>query len=141
MKGIILRMVRLNKNQLTSKQFNDLFVQLNKTLSTLSAPETNLFLSDLLGTEEKIMLAKRLGIIVLLLEDYSLYKISRLLKVSPATAKKLKEELDNGKLKNLINVLNKNKRDYFTILNTIDSILHLGGILPHYNGPQRKTPK
>lgn len=134
-------MVRLNKNQLTSKQFNDLFVQLNKTLSTLSAPETNLFLSDLLGTEEKIMLAKRLGIIVLLLEDYSLYKISRLLKVSPATAKKLKEELDNGKLKNLINVLNKNKRDYFTILNTIDSILHLGGILPHYNGPQRKTPK
>ena len=130
-------MVRLNKNHLTDTQLNKLFSQLNQTPSDLSPTETNLFLSDLLGKEERIMLAKRLGIIVLLIEGYSLYKIARILKVSSATAKKIKLALDNGNLDNILKSLGKNKQDYFTILSTIDSILHLGGILPHYNGLDR----
>lgn len=132
-------MVRLNKNALTKDQLDKLFEQLNSTLSKLSSTDTNLLLSDLLGNEEKIMLAKRLGVIILLLEGYSLYKISDVLKVSSATASKLKEDLDNGKLSNLVAILNKNKKDYFEILDTLDSILHLGGILPRYNDPKRKS--
>ena len=86
-------MVRLNKNALTKGQLNRLFDQLNNTLCKLSSNDTNLLLSDLLGNEEKIMLAKRLGVIILLLEGYSLYKISDVLKVSSATASKLKQDL------------------------------------------------
>ena len=130
-------MVRLNKNQLTSNQLNELFVQLNSAVGKLSGSDANLFLSDLLGDEERIMIAKRLGVIILLIEGYSLYKISKILKVSTATADKLNQDLKNKKLDNLVKILGKNKKDYFAILDTLDSILHLGGILPHYNGPDR----
>ncbi len=39
--------------------------------------------------------------------------------------------------KETIILLQKNKRDYLAILDTIDSILHLGGILPHRVGLDR----
>lgn len=130
-------MARLNKQKLTEKQLQKLFRQLSTTLSQLASNDTDRFLSDLLGPEEKIMLAKRLGIVVLLLEGYSLYKIASLLKVSPATAKHLKSKIDSGEMDCLINSIKKNKVKYLSILETIDSILHLGGTLPHYNGPDR----
>lgn len=130
-------MVRVNKNQLSKKQLETLFSQLSQTFGKLNNQETNLVLSELLGPEEKLMLAKRLAILVLLLEGKTLYKISILLKVSPTTAEKMKRRLETGKFNELVKVLGKDKKDYFKILTTLDSILHLGGILPHYNGINR----
>ncbi len=130
-------MARINKDKLKKDQLDKLFNQLNNTLGKLSTRDTNLFLSDLLGEEEKIMIAKRLGVIVLLLEGYSLNKISKILRVSTSTADRLKRDLENRKVDNLIRIIGKNKKDYFLILNTLDSILHLGGILPHYSGTDR----
>jgi len=83
------------------------------------------------------MLAKRLAIIILLLEDKSLYRIASILKISPTTANKIKYKLDTGEFDKIITLLGKNKKEYFALLDTLDSILHLGGILPHYNGLER----
>ena len=130
-------MVRLNKNRLSQKQFGKLFEQLNHTLGVLSEKETGYFLSELLGQEERIMLAKRLAIIILLLEGRSLYRISNDLKISSATADKIRDKLENNEYDHLITSLGKNKKEYFSILETLDSILHLGGALPHYNGLDR----
>lgn len=130
-------MVRLNKTKLSTQQLDSLFSQLNKTLGTLSNNQTNYFLSELLGNEERIMLAKRLAIIILLLENKSLYRIADILKVSPTTAEKIKFKLDSGEFSHITVALGQNKNEYYSILETLDSILHLGGILPHRNGLER----
>lgn len=130
-------MVRLNKNELSSKQLKSLLDQFDTTISQLNVTETNLLLNELLGHEERIMLAKRLATIILLLEGTSLYKTSALLHISPATAQKVQDGIRAQEYDHIITLLGKNKRDYFAILDTLDAILHLGGILPHYNGLDR----
>jgi len=130
-------MVRLNKNHLTKKQLDSLFAQLGKSLGKLPAKETDSFLTELLGPEERVMLAKRLATIILLIEGKSLYSISRDLKISTATAEKIKSHLNDGGYEFIITSISKNQKVYISLLNTIDSILHLGGILPHYNGLDR----
>jgi uncharacterized protein YerC len=125
-------MVNVNKHDLSQKQQNQLFAQLNATLGKSNKQEVGAILTDLLGSEEKIMLAKRLGIIILLHEGNSIYKTSRVLKVSTSTITLIRQKLEAGKYKNLIAALKSSKTDYLSVLNTIDKILHLGGILPHY---------
>lgn len=125
-------MVRLNRNELEKTQLNELLGELSKTISHLSSGHTDMFLSEILGIEERIMIAKRLAIIVLLLEEYSLYEIGNLLKVSPMTARSLKQKLDRGELDSVVKEISKNRKTYLDLLTTLDSILHLGGILPHY---------
>ncbi len=130
-------MVRLNRTKLTEKQLDALFTQLSTTIGKLSKNDAEYFLSELLGTEERIMLAKRLAIIVLLREGKTLYSIAHILKVSATTAEKIKTGLDSGKYAHLVSALHKHKRDYLAILDTLDSILHLGGVLPHRIGLDR----
>ncbi len=130
-------MVHLNRNRLSKKQLDLLFDQLNNTLSKFSSEDAGSFLSELLGYEERIMLAKRLAVIILLLEGKSLYRTAMILKISTATAEKVKTKIDCGKYDQIIASIGKNKKEYFSILETLDKILHLGGILPHRNGPDR----
>ncbi len=130
-------MVRLNKNLLSTNQLEELFIQFTHVAHTKSALETGLILQEVLGKEERVMVAKRIAIIVLIAEGRSLYNIANVLKVSPATAEKIKKNLDSGSYDSILKKLGKSKKSYFEILNTIDSILHLGGILPHYNGLER----
>ncbi len=127
-------MVHLNKNHLHKKQLNSLFETLGKALNKA---DSSLFLTEILGAEEKIMLAKRLTVIILLLEGKSLYTIASTTKISPATARHIKLKLEKGDYNYILSQLGKTKKNYFTILETIDNILHLGGILPHYNGLDR----
>jgi hypothetical protein len=136
--GTILNMVRLNRNQLSADKLDALFTQLNTTLGPLSATQTGHFLSDLLGKEERIMLAKRLAIIVLLVEGTSLYRIARILKVSPSTAETIRRRLVRGRYSGILGILSKNKNAYASILDTLDAILQLGGLLPRYNSNLHK---
>lgn len=130
-------MVHLNKNKLTKSQEDQLFTQLGSFLGKLDKPSTQTCLKELLGKEERMMLAKRLATIILLLEAYSEYKISRILKLSPSTVNKVSENLKLGNYNSILQALGKSKVNYALILETIDSILHLGGILPHRSGLER----
>lgn len=132
-----LYMVRLNKTSLYSKQIQDLLLQLAKVTAPKEAAHAHAILSELLGTEEQIMLAKRLAAIVLLAEGYSSYKISRTLKLSKSTIATISFKMERGDYKAVLKTLGKDKKDYFAILKALDDILHLGGILPHYNGLSR----
>lgn len=125
-------MVRLNKNLLTEQQLDDIFLQFTKIMNDGRDSNTNEILHEILGKEERIMIAKRLATIILVVEGKSLYSISRSLKISPTTAEKIKFGVDNNRYKNILHKLGKSKKNYFAILDAIDSILHLGGILPHY---------
>ena len=130
-------MVRLNKDQLDDGQLEVLFTQFAQLLNSSNTHTTNQIVYEILGHEERIMLAKRIAIIVLLIEGYSLYEIALKLKVSPATAQKIRHNLEQGDYQSVRRRLGKSKKDYFAFLDVLDNILHLGGILPHYNGMDR----
>jgi len=130
-------MVRLNKNRLPPDQQNHLLAQFSTTLSQLPSGKTSILITELLGEEELIMVAKRLAILILLLENKSLYEIGNVLKVSSATASNMKSKLQRGDFTETIHTLGKTKKNYLQLLEALDSILHLGGILPHYNGLDR----
>jgi len=131
-------MVRLNKVKLSQEQLDEIFTQLNNTLGKLSSKRTGLFLSDLLGLEERVMLAKRLAVIVMIQEGYSIYKISNTLKVSSAMASKIRLQFNTNHFDNLIKFLKGNKKGYQILLKTIDSILTVGGIMPYYGQIRKK---
>ncbi len=56
----------------------------------------HLFLTDVLTRTERLMLAKRLAVIVMLCRGYSGYKIRTALKVSPSTTTRLAAALHKG---------------------------------------------
>lgn len=130
-------MVRLNKNELEADQLEALSAQLYKTIGKLNVANSREFIHELLGFEEQVMLAKRLAAIVLLLEGNSPYKIASLLQLSQSTVATYSKRIEEGLYDDLIRILGKSKKDYFAFLDVLDSILHLGGILPHYNGLDR----
>src|SRR5690606_17399464 len=106
------------------EQLRSLFAQLHGALGKSGEAEVKDFLSELLGSEEQIMLAKRLAAIVLITEGYSFYKVSRLLKISSATADKIGFKLKRGDYDHILRVVGKSRKSYFDFLNTLDSILH-----------------
>lgn len=139
MKGLYYTssMVRLNSHELSSQQITSLYTQLNKILAPKSPNSTGKLLEELLGYEERVMVAKRIACIVLLTEGYSLYKTAQKLHISTATAEKISKRLNAGSYNTILQRLGASKKSYFSVLDTIDSILHLGGVLPHYNGLDR----
>jgi len=130
-------MVRLNRNTLEDKQLEKLFLQLAASISPTDPKRGGNILSELLGPEEKIMMAKRLSAVVLLNEGTSMYKISNILKISKSTVESTNRKLKCGHYKVTLETVSKTKKDYFKFLKTLDIILHLGGRLPHYHGPDR----
>jgi uncharacterized protein YerC len=130
-------MVRLNRNALSKKQLDDLFTQFAKAVSPKDFKHTDLVLTELLGKEERIMLAKRFAVVAMLVEGVSMYKIGQLLKLSQSTVEHISKKLQNGHFDYMLKKISKTKKDYFAFLDTLDNILHLGGILPHYNGLDR----
>jgi len=125
-------MVNISKDLLEQTELDALFGQLNGTIGQLSAKQSEIFLSSFLGAEEKIMLAKRLAAIIMLTHGQSLYMVASALKISTSTAKKYKLDIQEGKYNLLLQAIAKRKAGYIELLKTIDSILHLGGVLPHY---------
>lgn len=130
-------MVHLNRNTLSEQQLNNLYLQFSSTVAPHNHQHAERILTELLGQEERVMIAKRLAVAVLLVEGTSKYKISRVLKLSESTIEKIAQKLKQGRFDYTLNKVSKTKKDYFAFLSTLDSILHLGGILPHYNGLDR----
>lgn len=130
-------MVRLNQNHLTDKQLELLFRQLEKLIDPKHSTQAGAIMRELLGAEERIMVSKRLAIILLLHEGYSLYKIAKILKVSPATAKIIKHNYDRAGYTTVLSKLAKSKPHYQSIIKTIEVILLAGGIMPRRVGFDR----
>ncbi|MFN3693339.1 MAG: Trp family transcriptional regulator [Candidatus Paceibacteria bacterium] len=125
-------MTNISKFPLSKEQENELFDQLGILFSNRSADATQGLFRDLLGPEEKIMLAKRLAIIILLHKKQSLYFIAQTLHVSPATVARQQDLLEENHYGNIIACIAKPTPSIIGFLQAIDDILHLGGILPHY---------
>lgn len=130
-------MVRVNKNQLSPSDLSALLERFDSAFVGLTKNQTTHVLNELLGTEERLTLAKRLIAIILIREGYSEYRTSCVLKLSHSTTKNIREKLDKGAYDRIISLLTKRKFDYDDFLTSIMSILHLGGILPQRAGLDR----
>jgi len=88
------------------------------------------FLSDLLTKTERLMLAKRLAIMVLLKKGLSSYEISAMLKVSSSTVMRFSCRLEGKEFKKIKNKISNNMADDF-----IDYLLDI--LLISFNRPYK----
>jgi uncharacterized protein YerC len=130
-------MVRLNKSNLTQTQLDKLFKQLSIFLSKRSPQLTHTYLKELLGPEERIMLAKRLACIILLHEECTPFHIAKTLKMSSSTVASIDERMKLGRYDAILIALKKSKLDYIKILKVIESIVSFGGLVPSKAGLDR----
>lgn len=90
-------------------------------------------LGELLTQTEKIMLAKRLAMIVMLENDFSYYRISKTLKVSTSTLKRLHRHILAGSYRQILTSLTGNRAD--AIIRFLEKILEFR--MPPIAGPGR----
>jgi len=130
-------MARISKNRLSKDTEGLLIDQMTEVIGRISKTQAAGFIFEFLGKEEKIMLAKRLAAITMIHEGGSTYAIGNRLDISPSTVGKLYDRYIRGDFSNTIKTLTKNKTDYRQFLDLLDSILTVGGIMPHRNTPIR----
>lgn len=125
-------MTNISKQPLSPEQEQLITQQISVLFTDKSTAETSAILKSLLGPEEHLMIAKRFAIIVMLWKQYTMYAIAQKLHVSSSTVARIETKYQQGKYTNITTLLNKPTLSIIDILESIDSILHLGGILPHY---------
>lgn len=130
-------MVRVNRNQLSDKDTLQLLRQFDVALAKLAPAHITVLLNELLGKEERLTVAKRLVAIILIHQGYSEYKVSQLLKLSHSTTKIIADKLEGGAYDGILRLLGKRNVGFTELLNSVMSILHLGGILPRRVGLDR----
>jgi uncharacterized protein YerC len=116
-------MTNISKRVLEPEEITYLMDQFYSTIASLSKKTTPHFFGDLLGEEEKIMFAKRLGAIILCIQGKSTYRIWTALHISPATAQKIRDQYKDGHYKNLENIYKKNHVEFQTFLDTLETII------------------
>ena len=89
-------MPHVSKHQLTPHQLDELDRYLYTLLRDTGSRTRLNVMRELLTDTEKIMIAKRLGVLYLLSRNCSLYEVSELLNVSASTVKRIRCARDAG---------------------------------------------
>ena len=121
-------MPHVSRRRLNQETFDKIFQKLISVLEY--AQRKNKFtsvLEEILTATEKIMLAKRVAIVLLLLGDIPQHRISEALIVSPTTVSKMSLQVEMGKYDSIKNISKKEKIDLEKI---IWLLLTAGGVLP-----------
>lgn len=87
----------------------------------------NIVINELFTQTEKIMLAKRLAIILMLSNNVPQHRIVYILRVSPTTVAKSSLKIEAGKYSTILEISKKEKVDIEKI---VWQILTVGGIMP-----------
>jgi len=104
-------MPHISKKKLDTQITNELRKHLYTLVRNSGSQTRVLIFEELLTKTETIMLAKRIGALLLLKRGLSLYKISRLLGVSPSTVERFKLAMESGKYKNTADWVWKNSKE------------------------------
>ncbi len=134
-------MTNISKKSLSPDQENGLFEQLAKAFASKSDSAISGLLMQLLGREERIMLAKRFAAILLIHHKQSSYFIAQTLCLSPTTVGLLLERYDLGEYSKLVQMYKKPTPALLEMFDTLDHLLHLGGILPRYKAYESSKQK
>src|SRR3989338_10812338 len=105
-------MTNISKKALSTEQMSKLSGQLCATAAKLTKTTAPDFFNEFLGEEERVMLAKRLGAIMLCISGESQYRIWTTLNISPTTTQKIYDGYSLGKYDTLEKILKKNRFEY-----------------------------
>jgi uncharacterized protein YerC len=119
-------MTHVSKHKLQPAHLQQLFVQFSKISTSVDKTNALEFFDDLLGHEEKVMLAKRLAVIAMCIEGNSPYRISQLLYMSPSTTERIKLNYQIGKYRHIEKLLTKRKTDYREFWRILEVVLQAG---------------
>jgi len=123
-------MPHISKKRVKNKIFIKIYNQLAEVIAKVDVVQSKLLMKELLTYTERIMIAKRLALILMLLQGQSIYRAVKLLKISSSTASKMELRIENGEFANLSNLLKlKSKRRI--LRNIINAIIEIG-IPPKY---------
>jgi Trp operon repressor len=104
-------MPHISKKKLDSKVEQELEHYIAKVVrDTGSGTRVKIF-DELLTQTEKVMLAKRIGILFLLKKELSPYKISELLGVSPSTAERFERDVARGRYRSTMGWVWRNRKE------------------------------
>ena len=121
-------MPHISSKKLNSQLLKKLF---GKLLTVLRQAQNKKYLSlvvnELFTSTEKIMLAKRLAIILMLANSTPQHKIVDILKVSPTTVAKTSLGIEIGKYEAILKISKQEKLDMEKL---VWNILTVGGIMP-----------
>ncbi|QSH39170.1 hypothetical protein JXR01_02585 [Candidatus Kaiserbacteria bacterium] len=119
-------MVHISKNKVASPVQEKLFKELaDLFVANTSATGFSKLLFELLSKTERIMLAKRVGIIGALLNEYSAYEISQLFKVSTSTVIRIETQMQQGKFDYITSIFKK-KKARASFLHILETMVTLG---------------
>ncbi len=104
-------MPHISKKKLDQKIIDELEKHLYALVRNSGSQTRVRIFEELLTKTETIMLAKRIGALLLLKKGLSLYKISRLLGMSPSTVERFKLAMDSGKYRNTTDWVWKNSKE------------------------------
>ncbi len=128
-------MTNISKKGLSQEEFQSLFDRMDTFVAKLSVKNSTDFFEELLGNEERVMLAKRLAAIVMCIEGCSIYRISQSLKISPSTAERIHDAYTNGAYLKIERLFARNQDDFEDFCRTLEVILRAG--LPPRAGRNR----
>ena len=112
-------MPHISKKLLEKEKFLNIHRQLLKIISEFSrSGNTKTIFNTLLTKTEKLMLAKRLAIIIMLDQKESIYAIENTLKVSPSTVARMSLSHENGVYRELLKEIHK-QNNFWTQLEKI----------------------
>ena len=112
-------MPHISKKLLEKDKFINIHKQLSKVLGEFARTgKSKIILDGLLTKTEKLMLAKRLAIIVMLNKNESIYAIEQTLKVSPSTVARMSVAYESGLYAELVKKIRK-QNSFWTQLEKI----------------------
>lgn len=107
-------MTRISKKKLKKEVLNKIHNRFIKTVVDLHGKSGTVFIEELFTPTEKIMFAKRLAGLLMVAQDISPYKVSKLLRLSFSTTAQMKIDIENGKYPSVAKIIQKKKeRDKF----------------------------
>ena len=118
-------MPHVSQKEVSKKVFDKITSHFFESLFDQSSLKKKNFLSEILTDTEKIMLSKRLAIVFMLVEGFGYYKISKTLKVSISTIKRINSSLLNGEFYTVEEYF-KNKKNKEIFQNKIENLFRMG---------------
>jgi|SRR3989344_2859284 len=118
-------MPHLSKRKLERDVYLKIYEELNQCVTSYKNKlKREKFLEEILTITEKIMIAKRLAVMTMLVKGISSYGIEKSLKVSSSTVARLENMMEKGKFTNLQNfLLEKQKSKAEIIFGEISNFL------------------
>ena len=118
-------MVNVSK-RIKDELFNKLFEQLTRVVARSGRNNADLLLDGLLTESEKIMLAKRLAVILMLREACPTTVISRTLDLSRSTVSLMRHDYIRGQYSHVLKLCGRTKEEKEQMWKTVDKVLRLG---------------